>query len=172
MTIKTLGVALLALTSAVPASAAGHDYMVVVRTVDVAGSADAAWARLGDFCAIGELLPAECRIESGDGGVGTVRRLNGVTVEPLIARTPYSYTYSQVEGSRANTDYHGTLAVEPLGNERARIVYTLVIDRSRLPAGTNVIEYQKQLETRFQGVVDRAKVTVEAKQPTDRAATR
>ena len=159
---KILRAALLVLCCTAPTFAAAHDYMTVVRTAEVARSADVAWKRFGDFCAVGELLPAECKVESGNGAAGTVRRLNGVTVEPLVARTTYSYTYSQIEGSRANTDYHGTLAVEPIGKNRARIVYTLVIDRSRLPAGTDLLGYQKQLEDRFQGVVDRAKSILEA----------
>lgn len=159
--MKTLGVAVLALLCAAPAMASARDYLTVQRTVEVARSADVAWKRLGDFCELGELLDTECKIESGNGGVGTVRRLNGVSVEALVARTPYSFTYSQVEGARANTDYHGTIAVEPIGKNRSRILYTLVIDRSRLPAGTDLADYQKQLEDRFQGVIVRAKTLLE-----------
>lgn len=158
---KHLGTALVTLACVTPGVAAAHDYLTVVRTADVARSADVAWKRLGDFCALGELLPAECKIESGTGEVGTVRRLNGVTVEPMVARTRYSYTYSQIGGTRANTDYHGTLAAEPISRNRARIIYTLVIDRARLPPGTDLADYQKKLEERFQGVVDRAKTILE-----------
>jgi hypothetical protein len=161
MTMKTLRLAVLALLCAAPTFAAARDYLTVQRTVEVARSADFAWKRLGDFCELGELLDTECKIESGNGGVGTVRRLNGVTVEALVARTPYSFTYSQVEGARANTDYHGTIAVEPIGKSRSRILYTLVIDRSRLPAGTDLADYQKQLEDRFQGAIVRAKSLLE-----------
>ena len=150
-----------ALVCASPARASAQDYLTVQRTAEVERSADEAWARIGDFCAAGELLDMTCTIDSGDGGVGTIRRLNGITVEPMVARTPHSYTYSQIEGGRANTDYHGTLAVEAIGRSRSRIVYTLVIDRSRLPAATDLDAYQKALEDRFQGVVDRAKELLE-----------
>ena len=149
------------LFSASSTIASAQDYLTVQRTVEVERSADAAWARFGDFCAAGELLDLTCTIDSGDGGVGTIRRFNGVTVEPMVSRTPYSYTYSQIEGGRANTDYHGTLAVEPIGESRSRIIYTLVIDRSRLPAGTDLADYQRTMEDRFQGVVDRAKELLE-----------
>lgn len=162
MTIRILGTALLALIGTAPTFAAPHDYLTVVRRTEVARSADVAWARLGDFCELGELLPAECTIVSGSGDVGTLRRLNSVSVEALVARTPRSYTYSQIEGARANTDYHGTMAVEAIGDNRAAIIYTLVIDRGRLPPGTDLADYQKQLEIRFQGVVDRAKTILEA----------
>ncbi len=162
MIIKILGAALLALVGTQPTFAAPRDYLTVVRRAEVARSADVAWKRLGDFCELGELLPADCKIVSGSGDVGTLRRLNGVSLESLVARTPYSYTYSQIEGARANTDYHGTLAVEAIGANRAAIIYTLVIDRGRLPPKTDLADYEKQLEVRFQGVVDRAKTILEA----------
>ena len=158
---KRIDVCLFALLCTSPTLASAQDYLTVQRSAEVERSADDAWGRIGDFCAAGELLDVNCAIDSGDGGVGTIRRLNGVTLEPMVARTPYSYTYSQIEGGRANTDYHGTLAVEPIGESRSRIVYTLVIDRSRLPAGTDLLAYQKAMEDRFQGVVDRAKELLE-----------
>ena len=158
---KPFSICFLTLLCTSASIASAQDYLTVQRTAEVERSADEAWGRIGDFCAAGELLDMTCTIDSGDGGVGTIRRFNGVAVEPMVARTPYSYTYSQIEGGRANTDYHGTLAVEPIGVSRSRIVYTLVVDRSRLPAGTDLATYQKSMEDRFQGVVDRAKELLE-----------
>lgn len=151
-----------ALLSGLPAHAEGRDYLAVVRTIDIAHPADNAWKRIGDFCYIGELLDVSCAIESGTGNAGTVRVLNGAIVEALVGRTTYSYTYSQPEGPRANTDYHGTLAVEPTGSASSRIVYTLVIDRARLPAATDAAEYQRALEQRFDGALARAKALIDS----------
>jgi Polyketide cyclase / dehydrase and lipid transport len=154
--------ALIALLGGSVVQAAERDYLTIVKTIEIAKPADVVWKRVGDYCEVGELLAFTCKIESGDGGVGTIRRLNGTMIESLVARTPYSYTYSQLEGPRAGTDYHGTMAVEPLSKSRSRMVYTVVIDRGRLPAGTDLADYQKQLEDRFQGVVVKAKGLIEA----------
>ena len=161
MISRLLSLTIVALLFTIAGPAAARDYLRVEAIDVLAEPADVAWKRLGDFCEVSELLDATCKIESGDGGPGTVRVLNGVTVETLVARTPHSYTYSQVEGSRAGTDYHGTIAVEPISKHRSRVIYTLVIDRSRLPAGTNTADYEKQLQERFQGAVNRAKVLIE-----------
>lgn len=154
--------AVTALSISAPSYAAERDYLTVVRTVDVSQSADKVWKQIGDFCFISKMIDIPCSIESGKGDVGTVRLLNnGAIVEAMVARTPYSYTYSQPVGSRANTDYHGTLAVEAAGKNKSKISYTLVIDRARLPANTNMAEYQKALEDRFQGAIAKAKSIVE-----------
>ena len=153
----------LAAATIAAAPAMAHDYLVVRRTAEVAGTPDAAWARIGDFCMISKLLDAKCEYASGTGDVGTVRRLNGTTLEPQVARTQYSYTYSQIEGGRKGMDYHGTLAVEPAGKGRTRIVYTLVIDQDLYAPGTDRATTKTGLETRFQGAVDKAKAIVEAK---------
>ncbi len=155
------GGAVLALSIATSGLAADRDYLTVEKTIEVARPADAVWKRFGDYCGIGELLDFKCSIEAGKGEVGTLRRLNGNMVESLVGKTAHSYTYSQLEGPRAGTDYHGTMAVEALGPNRSKLVYTVTIDRGRLPAGTNMAEYQKALEDRFLGVIVRAKSIIE-----------
>ena len=147
-----------------PLSAPQTDYIVVRLTADVAASADKVWAKIGDYCFLGQLLSVTCDYVpgTGTGGMGTIRRLNGVTFEPQIARTPYSYTYSQIEGARKGMDYHGTMGVEPIDRTHSRIVYALIIDLSKLPPNVDKATIKPALVTRFQGVIDKAKTLVEA----------
>ena len=86
----------------------------------------------------------------------------GVTVEPMIARTAHSYTYGQIEGAMKDFDYHGTLAVEPAGNGRSRLVYSLVYDQSKMASDAVRASEKLRMEGRFQGAVDKAKAIVEA----------
>lgn len=151
--------ALLLLPLAVPASAA--DYAVITRTADVAETPDKVWAAIGDYCFISKLFDVPCEYVAGTGGLGTVRRLRGTTVEPMIARTSHSYTYGQIEGGMKDFDYHGTLAVEPAG-KGSRVVYSLVYDQSKMASDAVRASERLRMETRFQGAVDRAKAIVEA----------
>lgn len=120
-------------TPATPVPATPPDYAVITLTQDVAVTPDKAWAKIGPFCSIATWLKVTCATVGGDGSnVGTIRQLNGRTLEIMVAKTPYSYTYTQ-----PNTPilYHGTLAVEPVaGGKTGRIIYTLFYDQA--PDGT------------------------------------
>lgn len=149
------------LLTAAPAAVQARDYLVVERAVEVARPADAVWRTAGDACFIGRMLDIACTLEAGQGDVGSLRRLGPSIVEAIVARTPFSYTYSQPEGPRAGTDYHGTLQVREAGAGRSRLVYTLVIDAARLPAGTERSAYRKSLADRFQGALEKARTLIE-----------
>lgn len=158
-----LALALSAVLGSSAVNAATRDYVVVERTVDVAGSADQVWKKIGDFCFIGKMLDFTCEIEVGSGGIGTVRRLNGTIVETMVAHSARSYTYSQPEGPRAGTDYHGTLSVDPISRNSSRISYTLIVDQAKLAQDVDRQKYKKAIEDRFQGAIDKAKSLVEGK---------
>ena len=68
------------------------------------------WKRIGAYCAIGEWaqIPGGCKMLSGkEGDVGAVR---SVATEIMVAKTEYSYTYTQpVRAGRPYDMYHGTL---------------------------------------------------------------
>jgi hypothetical protein len=145
-------------------AAQAADYVTVRRTIAVNADAQAAWARIGGFCDITKLLAVPCTIASGSGDVGTVRSLaDGATLEPMVAKTPLSYTYGQTKGGNAALFYHGTLAVEPAGRGRSTIVYTLIYDQSSLPDDAARAEKRRTIETRFQGAVEKAKAVAEGK---------
>jgi len=93
------------------------------------------WAKVGDYCDIGEWLSVDCEITSGDGGMGTVRVLAGGRVtEILVAQTELSYGYTQpvVEGQFYNL-YHGFMEARPVDANNSKMLYTLVYDISNLP---------------------------------------
>jgi len=149
------------LMGAAPALAA--DYVVIPLHADIAAPADAAWAKVGDFCAIQTFAKLPCKLVSGTGGVGSIRSLaNGVIEEPMLAQTSRSYTYGQIVGPNKGLDYHGTVAVESTGPATSRIDYTLVYDQALLPADKRDA-MRTQLPSRFQVFVDAIKAMAEAK---------
>ncbi len=103
------------------------EYATIVLDARVDRPADAVWKKVGGYCDIGAWLKMSCVYTSGTGDLGTVRRLADRIDEVMVARTPHSYTYTQ-----PNTTilYHGTLAVEPDGPNRSKLVYSLFWDQS------------------------------------------
>lgn len=91
------------------------------------------WKRVGKWCDVSEWLQiaAGCKIVSGkDGEVGAVRTVGN---EVIVARTEFSYTYTQTPRvGRPYNLYHGTLEVRPLTPTTSKILYTLLFDNSIL----------------------------------------
>ncbi len=81
-------------------------------------SADAVWAKVGDFCAIGNWLPGLKRALSADGKTRTLTTEQGaIVVEHLESRDDAgrSYSYTVVSGPLPVANYHSTLSVVPAG---------------------------------------------------------
>ena len=111
-----------------PALAA--DYVVIDKQSPVAATADDAWAVIGDYCAIKDWFG----IASGDGGVGTVRVLNGEIDEVIVGATARSHTYTQTRGSMQAATYHGTVSVAPSADGASAVIrWVGVYDQSVLP---------------------------------------
>lgn len=109
-------------------------YTTVEMSIDIDRPAEEVWARVGDYCDIGEWLDIDCEITSGDGGMGTVRELaGGRVVEILVAQTPLSYGYTQpaVPGEFYDL-YHGFMEARPVDEDSTELLYTLVYDVSDL----------------------------------------
>jgi hypothetical protein len=89
------------------------------------------WKRIGKFCDIGDWLqiPAGCKITSGkEGDVGSVRSVAG---EIMVAKTEYSYSYTQpVRGDRPYNLYHGTLEARAASPTTTKMFYTILWDNS------------------------------------------
>jgi hypothetical protein len=89
------------------------------------------WARIGKYCDITEWLqlPGTCTMISGkEGEVGSVR---SVGAEILVAKTEYSYAYTQpVREGRLYNLYHGNLEARAIDAKTTKILYTLVYDLS------------------------------------------
>ena len=105
-------------------------YVSVPMQIDVNAPVDKVWARVGKYCDIGEWGIPGCKLLSGDGDFGTVR---SIANEILVAKTQYSYTYTQPvrEGVTYNM-YHGTLEARALTPTTTRVFYTLLFDNSML----------------------------------------
>ena len=109
-------------------------YTTLVLEVDVNRPAQAVWARVGKYCDIAEWLRVTCAMTSGvDGALGSVRTLNGTTIEPLVGKTDLSYTYTQpVRVGVPYNLYHGTLEAKPVTATTSKLIYSFVYDNSML----------------------------------------
>jgi hypothetical protein len=116
------------------ALAAEPEYVTIKLEIDIAKPAAEVWAKVGDYCDIGEWAGLECVITSGDGGIGTVRVLGGGrATEIMVAQTGLSYGYTQppVEGQFYNV-YHGFMEARPVSATTSKMFYTLMLDVSNL----------------------------------------
>jgi Polyketide cyclase / dehydrase and lipid transport len=100
--------------------------------INVAKPAKEVWAKVGKYCDISAWLNVDCKITSGDGGVGTVRVLAGGRVsEILVGMTELSYGYTQPAKEGKFYDlYHGYMEARPITATTSKIIYTLVYDVS------------------------------------------
>jgi hypothetical protein len=147
---------------AVTASAA-PDYRTIKLEIDINRPASQVWAKVGQYCDISKWLDLDCRIVSGDGGVGTVRSLaNGRVLEILVGRTDLSYGYVQPvkEGSFYNL-YHGFMEAKPTGTSSSKIVYTLFYDVSDKPDDAAKEADLTQRRVRFEAALKKMKEIAE-----------
>lgn len=134
--MKKMLTAMAALALAIPLSesvlAAEPEYTTIHMQIDVARPAKEVWAKIGKYCDISAWMNLDCKITSGDGGVGTVRSLAGGRIsEILIGQTELSYGYTQpVREGKFYDLYHGYMEARPLTATTSRILYTLVYDIS------------------------------------------
>ena len=120
-----------AATGPAPLQVANPTYVTIPLEITVNKPVKDVWARIGKYCDIAEWLQiaSGCTITSGkDGEVGAVRT---VGAEILVAKTEYSYTYTQpVREGRLYNLYHGTLEARPIDARSTRLIYTLMYDNS------------------------------------------
>lgn len=129
--MKRLVLAAAAALLATPAVAAG-DYVSIVQEATVKAPAETVWKKVGGYCDIGTWLKTTCEITQGnDRELGAVRRIAGRIDEVIVARTPLSYTYADVDPKIL---YHGTVEVRPVDARTSKIVYSLFFDQASIPA--------------------------------------
>ena len=160
VTVLALG----ALALAANALAAAPEYKTIRMEIDVAKPAAQVWAKVGKYCDIAVWLKVECKITSGDGGIGTVRDLAaGRVTEILVAQTDLSYGYTQParEGQFYNL-YHGFMEAKPLTATTSKLIYTLVYDVSDKPDQAAKDADVAQRRTRFEGALKAMKELAEA----------
>jgi hypothetical protein len=159
-----------ALAAAACALAAEPEYKTIEMQIDVAKPAKDVWAKVGDYCAIETWLSTaankvDCKITSGNGGIGTVRVLAGGRVtEILVGKTDLSYGYTQPvrEGQFYNL-YHGFMEARPVTATTSKLIYTLVYDVSDKADQAAKDADVAQRRTRFEGALKAMKDLAEAK---------
>ena len=146
------------------AMAAEPEYATVKMQIDVAKPAKEVWSKVGGYCDISKWLGnVDCKITSGDGGIGTVRVLAGGRVtEILVGKTDLSYGYTQPvkEGTWYNL-YHGFLEVKPLTDKTSRIFYTLMLDVSDKASKDEKDKDLAGRKMRFEGALENMKKMAE-----------
>jgi hypothetical protein len=133
-TMIALGTLILAMP-VLAAAPAPPEYTTIRMEISVARPAVEVWSKVGKYCDISAWLKIDCKITSGDGGIGTVRSLaGGRVVEILVAQTELSYGYTQpaVEGKFYNL-YHGFIEARPMSATTSKLIYTLMLDVSDKP---------------------------------------
>ena len=152
------------LAFAAGARAADPQYTTIKMEIDVARPAAAVWAKVGGYCDISKWLDVDCMIKSGDGGIGTVRLLNGGRVtEILVGKTDLSYGYTQPvrEGQFYNL-YHGFLEAKPVTAQTSKLLYTLMYDISDKADASARQADVAQRRARFEGALKKMKELAEA----------
>jgi hypothetical protein len=155
----------IAAAAATVAAAAEAEYRTIRMEIDIARPAKDVWAKVGKYCDIAEWLKLDCKITSGDGGVGTVRALAGGRVlEILVAQTELSYGYTQPvrEGQFYNL-YHGFMEARPVSRRSSKMIYTLVYDVSNLADAAAKDADVARRRTSFENALKEMKRIAEAK---------
>lgn len=117
-----------------PLQVPGFSYVTIPMEITVNKPVAEVWARIGKYCDIAEWfqIAAGCTITSGvDNEVGAVR---SVGAEILVAKTQYSYAYTQpVREGRPYNLYHGNLEARAIDANTTKLLYTLIYDLSLVP---------------------------------------
>ena len=148
-----------------PLAVPNPTYTTLVLELSVNKPAALTWARIGKYCDISRWLGATCVIIAGqEGELGAVRALTGgAVIEPLVAKTALSYTYSQpVRVGLPYNLYHGTLEVQPVTATTSKIVYSFMYDNSMLADDAARAAERAARSARFMGGMEKMKAAAEA----------
>ena len=118
------------------AQAAPGDYVSIVQETTINAPAATAWAKLKGYCEIGKWLnpttPVPCEITAGkDGELGALRKIAGRVEEVIVAVTPMSYTYADINPAIL---YHGTVEIQPVDKKTSKLIYSLFFDQTSITA--------------------------------------
>jgi len=152
-----------ALAAFTATASAAPDYRTIQMEIDIGKPAAEVWAKVGHYCDISKWLDLDCKVISGQGGIGTVRTLaNGRIVEILVGKTDLSYGYTQPvkEGAFYNL-YHGFMEAKPLTRRTSKIIYTLFYDASDKPDEAAKQADMAQRRTRFEAALKKMKQIAE-----------
>ena len=120
--------------SLITGTASAAEYATVKLTTSVDAPIDVVWKKVGGYCDITKWLPQlkTCTYTSGNGDLGTVRRLADRIDELMVAQGKYYYVYAQPTPPGRDILYHGTLEAVANGKNKTTLVYNLIWDQSPL----------------------------------------
>jgi hypothetical protein len=157
MRLALAAIAALGLTAT---TAKAADFVSIVQEAAINAPAETVWKKVGGYCDIGAWLKTTCEITAGtDREVGAVRKIAGRVVEVIVATTPTSYTYADVDPKIL---YHGTIEVRPVDKKTSKLVYTLFFDQSTIPAEQQQANRDRR-KAMFGNVLNTMKAQAEAK---------
>ena len=139
-------------------AASAADYATVNLSISVDKPADVVWKKVGGYCDIAAWLKLTCVLTSGNGEVGTVRRLADRIDEVLVGKTEYSYTYTQPNTTNL---YHGTMQVVADGKKKSKILYTLIYDQAPLGTDEAKAKAKDNYNSRFNAALESMKKLAE-----------
>jgi hypothetical protein len=159
--MKTIAAIAAAATLGLAGSAnAAGEYVSIVQETAVNAPADVAWAKVKGYCDIGAWLKTTCEITQGkDGELGALRKIAGRIEEVIVAVTPMSYTYADIDPKIL---YHGTVEVRPVSKTSSKLVYSLFFDQTTVPADQREANKMRRQQM-FAGVMATMKGMAEAK---------
>ena len=154
--------AVAALTVTAAGAAFAEDFVTIPLETTVNAPADKAWPKISGYCLIGTWFKTTCTVSGTDGQVGSVRTIAGRIKELLVAKTAWSYTYSQ---PKSPIDYHGTVEIQPIDKKTSKLLYTLVYDADALPKHEpeDKAKDKDQRTKQFTGLLATMKAAAEAK---------
>lgn len=149
-----------ALSLAGAAHAAPGGYVSIVQETTINVPAETAWAKVKGYCDIGAWLKAPCEITAGkDGEPGALRKIAGRVEEVIVAVTPMSYTYADINPAIL---YHGTVEIRPVDKKTSKLIYSLFYDQTSVPAEQRDANRTRRQQM-FAGVMATMKGIAEAK---------
>jgi hypothetical protein len=143
-----------------PGTASAAEYVTLNLDISVDTPADVVWKKVGGYCDISAWLKLTCVMTSGSGELGSVRRLADRIDEVMVAKTAYSYTYTQPASTIL---YHGTLEVVPDGKKKSKILYSLFWDQAALADAEAKTRDREQRKKTFTTALESMKKLAEEK---------
>jgi hypothetical protein len=141
-------------------TASAAEYATLNLDISVDKPADVVWKKVGGYCDISAWLKLTCVMTSGSGELGSVRRLADRIDEVMVAKTAYSYTYTQPASTIL---YHGTLEVVPDGKKKSKILYSLFWDQAALADAEAKTRDREQRKKTFTTALESMKKLAEEK---------
>jgi hypothetical protein len=149
-----------ALTASFSAGTAwAAEYATLNMSISVDRPAEAVWKKVGGYCDISAWLKVTCVMTSGNGELGSIRRLNDRIDEILVAQTAYSYTYTQPTSTIL---YHGSMEVVPDGKSKSKILYSLLWDQAPLADAAAKTQDKERRKKMFTDALATMKTLAEA----------